>query len=64
MCHIVAAIAVICPLFIEDGNLFDGEGKKVANYFEITSPYELEKLQSLNEESENVVVNLLNWQVS
>ncbi|XP_073119086.1 uncharacterized protein [Henckelia pumila] len=58
-----SSIAVICPLFIEDGNLFDGEHRKVATYIEISSPHELEKLQSLNEESEHAVVNLLNWQV-
>ncbi|KZV24935.1 hypothetical protein F511_28703, partial [Dorcoceras hygrometricum] len=57
-----SSIAVICPLFIEDGNLFDAERKKVATYFEIFSPDEPEMLQSLNEETESAVVDLLNWQ--
>ncbi|XP_073287555.1 uncharacterized protein [Primulina huaijiensis] len=61
--ELAAEWSLICPLFVEDGILFDGERKKVANYFEISSPRELEKLQSLNEESENVVISLLNWQV-
>ncbi|XP_022844876.1 uncharacterized protein LOC111367963 isoform X4 [Olea europaea var. sylvestris] len=58
-----SSIALIHPLFIEEGNLIDGEQRKVANFFEISSPQQLEKLQPLKEEAENVVVDLLGWQV-
>ncbi|KAL0350912.1 UNVERIFIED_CONTAM: 3-dehydroquinate synthase [Sesamum radiatum] len=58
-----SSIALLSPLFIEDGGVFDGEHIKVANIFEISSPEELEKLQLLTEQIENVVVNLLDWQV-
>ncbi|KAL0343901.1 UNVERIFIED_CONTAM: 3-dehydroquinate synthase [Sesamum angustifolium] len=58
-----SSIALLSPLFIEDGGVFDGEHIKVANIFEISSPEELEKLQLLTEQVENVVVNLLDWQV-
>ncbi|KAI3452327.1 hypothetical protein Pfo_008992, partial [Paulownia fortunei] len=58
-----SSIALLFPLFIEEGGLFDGEHMKVATFFEISSPEQLEKLQPLNEPAENVVVNLLDWQV-
>ncbi|KAG8384719.1 hypothetical protein BUALT_Bualt04G0147500 [Buddleja alternifolia] len=57
------AIALLYPLFIEEGGLFDGDHMKVATFFEISSPEQLEKLQPLDERVENVVVNLLDWQV-
>ncbi|KAL2523427.1 3-dehydroquinate synthase [Forsythia ovata] len=58
-----SSIALIYPLFIEEGNLYDSEQRRVATLFEISSPQQLEKLQPLNEEAENVVVDLLGWQV-
>ncbi|KAL6552998.1 hypothetical protein OROGR_006840 [Orobanche gracilis] len=57
-----SSIALLFPLFIEEGGLFDGEHIKAASFFEISSPEQLEKLKPLNEQSENVVVNLLDWQ--
>ncbi|KAK6155108.1 hypothetical protein DH2020_009356 [Rehmannia glutinosa] len=57
-----SSIALLFPLFIEEGGLFDGEHMKIASFFEISSPEQLEKLQPLNEQAENVVVNLLDWQ--
>ncbi|PIN01194.1 3-dehydroquinate synthase II [Handroanthus impetiginosus] len=58
-----SSIALLSPLFIEEEGLFDGGHMKVATFFEISSPQELEKLQLSNEQAENVVVNLLDWQV-
>ncbi|KAL2456720.1 putative 3-dehydroquinate synthase [Abeliophyllum distichum] len=58
-----SSIVLIYPLFIEEGYLYDSEQRRVATLFEISSPQQLEKLQPLNEEAENVVVNLLGWQV-
>lgn len=58
-----AAMALLCPLFIEEGGLFDGEHVKVATLFEVSSPAQLENLQLLNDQAENIVVDLLDWQV-
>ncbi|EYU34096.1 hypothetical protein ABFS82_08G021300 [Erythranthe guttata] len=58
-----SSIALLYPLFIEEGGLFDGEHKKIAAFFEISSPEQLEKLQPLDELADNVVINLLDWQV-
>lgn len=59
----LAAIALLRPLFIEEGGLFDDDCKKVATFIEVSSPEKLENLQSLNDQTENIVVNLLDWQV-
>ncbi|KAL3813365.1 hypothetical protein ACJIZ3_014633 [Penstemon smallii] len=58
-----SSMALLSSLFNEEGGLFDGERRKVAAFFEIFSPEQLEKLQLLNEQAENVVVDLLDWQV-
>ncbi|GER50476.1 3-dehydroquinate synthase [Striga asiatica] len=55
------SIALLYPLFIEEGGLFDSERIKIASFFEISSPEQLEKLEPLNKQAENVVVNLLDW---
>ncbi|GFP79249.1 3-dehydroquinate synthase [Phtheirospermum japonicum] len=57
-----SSIALLFPLFIEEGGLFDSDHIKIASFFEISSPGQLEKLEPLNEQAENVVVNLLDWQ--
>ncbi|XP_051119681.1 uncharacterized protein LOC127243614 isoform X2 [Andrographis paniculata] len=58
-----SSTALLFPLFIEGEGLFDGEHSKVAAYYEISSPEQLQKLQPFNEDVENVVVDLLNWKV-
>ncbi|KAL8471551.1 hypothetical protein ACS0TY_028982 [Phlomoides rotata] len=58
-----SSIALLRPLFIEEGGIFDGDHTKVATFIEVSSPEQLENLLSLNDQAENVVVNLLDWQV-
>jgi len=58
-----AAIAVIYPLFVEEGRQIDHEHKSVAAFAEISSPQQLEQFQILEEQADKVVVNLLDWQV-
>nr|KAJ0219245.1 hypothetical protein LSAT_V11C300141810 [Lactuca sativa] len=57
------AIALINPIFIEDKSLFDNKAKLVATISEISSPQELEQLQSAYEHADNIIVDLLDWQV-
>lgn len=59
----LAAIALLHPLFVEEGGFFDDDRTKVATFIEVSSPEKLENLQSLNDQAENIVVNLLEWQV-
>ncbi|XP_028096456.1 uncharacterized protein LOC114296365 isoform X5 [Camellia sinensis] len=58
-----SAMALIHPLFIEKGELLDSEHKRVATFSEISSPDQLEQLQPEDEQAENIIVNLLDWQV-
>jgi len=41
----------------------DGQNKRVATIFDVSTPEELEELRPENEQAENIVVNLLDWQV-
>ncbi|CAA0828435.1 Unknown protein [Striga hermonthica] len=54
-----SSIALLYPLFIEQGGLFDNERVKIASFIEISSSEQLEKLEPSNEQA--VVVNLLDW---
>lgn len=56
-------IALICPLYVEEGGIFDKENRRVATIFEISNPQELLQLNPAKGEGENVVINLLDWQV-
>ncbi|XP_028096454.1 uncharacterized protein LOC114296365 isoform X3 [Camellia sinensis] len=47
----------------EKGELLDSEHKRVATFSEISSPDQLEQLQPEDEQAENIIVNLLDWQV-
>ncbi|XVF58233.1 hypothetical protein PTKIN_Ptkin07bG0048100 [Pterospermum kingtungense] len=58
-----SSIALIDPLFIREGGIFDGAGKRVATIFEVSTPAELKKLQPEDEHAGNVVIDLLDWQV-
>ncbi|XP_042754660.1 uncharacterized protein LOC111908865 [Lactuca sativa] len=58
-----SSIALINPIFIEDKSLFDNKAKLVATISEISSPQELEQLQSAYEHADNIIVDLLDWQV-
>ncbi|KAG4958761.1 hypothetical protein JHK87_035394 [Glycine soja] len=57
------SIAVICPLFVNEGEILDGQNKRVATIFDISTPEELEGLRPEDQKAENIVVNLLDWQV-
>ncbi|KAK1432853.1 hypothetical protein QVD17_09755 [Tagetes erecta] len=58
-----SSIALICPLFVEDDKVFNDEAKLVATFSEVSSPQQLEQLQALYERADNVIVDLLDWQV-
>lgn len=58
-----SAIALINPLFIKDGALIDKESRRVATFHEISSPQELDQQLLMDCLSDNVVVDLLDWQV-
>ncbi|KAJ9561994.1 hypothetical protein OSB04_007154 [Centaurea solstitialis] len=58
-----SSIALINPLFIEDKRLLDNDDKLVATFSEISSPEQLEQLQPAYEHADNVIVDLLDWQV-
>ncbi|XP_062009942.1 uncharacterized protein LOC133726412 [Rosa rugosa] len=58
-----SSIALIDPLLIKEGGIFDSENSRVATVVEVSNPKELEELQPENGVAENVVVDLLDWQV-
>ncbi|KAF5191509.1 3-dehydroquinate synthase [Thalictrum thalictroides] len=58
-----SSMAMICPLFIENGGIFDNENRRIAGFREISSPEQLSQFQSVDEEAENAVIDLLDWQV-
>ncbi|AES60076.2 putative 3-dehydroquinate synthase II [Medicago truncatula] len=58
-----SSIAVICPLFASEKEILDAQNKKVATIFDVSTPEELERLRPEDEQAENIVVNLLDWQV-
>ncbi|XP_042004714.1 3-dehydroquinate synthase homolog isoform X1 [Salvia splendens] len=58
-----SSLALLFPLFVEEGGLFDGEHVKVATLFEVSSPAQLKNLELLSDKADNVVVDLLDWQV-
>lgn len=61
----ITAIALIRPFFIEEeGGLFDNEDRRIATISEVSSPHDLQQLQPANDQAENVIINLLDWQVS
>lgn len=60
---VCTAIALIDPLFIKEGEVFDSAERRVGTIFEVSTPQELQKLQPADEEAENVVIDLLDWQV-
>ena len=56
-------IALIHPLFIEEEKLFDNEGRRVATFYEVSSLQQLQLLQPVDKQPDNVIINLLDWQV-
>ena len=57
------AMALLDPLFIKEGEVFDRVERRVATIFEVSTPKELQQLQPADEQAENIVIDLLNWQV-
>ncbi|KAJ0535658.1 putative 3-dehydroquinate synthase II [Helianthus annuus] len=58
-----SSIALIAPLFVEEAKIVDEAGNLVATFSEISSPQQLEQLQPVYERADNVIVDLLDWQV-
>ncbi|KAK9925110.1 hypothetical protein M0R45_033450 [Rubus argutus] len=58
-----SSMALIHPLLIQEGGIFDSDNTRVATILEVSNPKELEQLQPENGVAENVVVDLLDWQV-
>ncbi|WVZ14915.1 hypothetical protein V8G54_012481 [Vigna mungo] len=46
-----------------NGEVLDEQNKRVATIFDVSNPEELEGLRPEDEQAENIVVNLLDWQV-
>ncbi|XP_065878590.1 uncharacterized protein [Euphorbia lathyris] len=58
-----SSIAMIHPLFIEEGEVLDGKNERVATVFRVSSSQELLQLQPENAHTENIVFDLLDWQI-
>ncbi|KAL5582336.1 hypothetical protein UlMin_014778 [Ulmus minor] len=58
-----SSIALICPLYFEEGGIFDNGNKRVGTIFKVSNPQELELLKPENGLAENVVVDLQDWQI-
>ncbi|KAG8489857.1 hypothetical protein CXB51_017887 [Gossypium anomalum] len=56
-------IALIDPLFIKEGEIFNNAGGRVATIFQVSTPSELKKLHPEAHHVGNVVIDLLDWQV-
>lgn len=50
-------------MFIEDKKVIDGIGNVVASVFTVSTPEELGNLKIENEETENIVLDFLDWKV-
>ncbi|KAK7256717.1 hypothetical protein RIF29_30175 [Crotalaria pallida] len=55
-------VAVICPLIVDEGEILDGQNKRVATIFDVSSLDELERLRPGDAQAENIVVNFIDWQ--
>lgn len=58
-----AAIAMIKPLFIKDGDVLDDDERRVATIIGISTPEELARLRPEDGQPQNIVLDLLDWQV-
>lgn len=54
---------MIRPLFIKDRDIFDGDERRVATIIGISTPEELERLYPEDGQPQNIVLDLLDWQV-
>lgn len=59
-----AALALINPLFVEEGFIFDSEKREIATISHVSTPEEVLKIQSEDGcPAQHLVVDLLDWQV-
>ncbi|TXG59166.1 hypothetical protein EZV62_016995 [Acer yangbiense] len=58
-----SSMALLDPLFIKEGEVFDIVERRVATIFEVSTPKELQQLKPADEQAENIVIDLLNWQI-
>ncbi|KAF2316251.1 hypothetical protein GH714_041592 [Hevea brasiliensis] len=58
-----SSIALIYPLFIKEGEVLDDGNNRVATIFQVSTPEELQQLQPENAQAENIVIDLLDWQI-
>eukprot|EP00252_Welwitschia_mirabilis_P023704 TRINITY_DN6776_c0_g2_i3.p1 TRINITY_DN6776_c0_g2~~TRINITY_DN6776_c0_g2_i3.p1 ORF type:complete len:412 (+),score=81.25 TRINITY_DN6776_c0_g2_i3:258-1493(+) len=58
-----ASTATIQPLFVGNGRLYDHENKQVGLFAEISSPSQLEEINKMAGQSENVIIDCLDWQI-
>ncbi|CAF2007652.1 unnamed protein product [Brassica napus] len=56
-----SSVALVDTLFIDERQVTDGTGKVVAAVFEVSTPEELQMLKIENEQTENIVLGLLDW---
>ncbi|KAF2533705.1 hypothetical protein F2Q70_00032179 [Brassica cretica] len=56
-----SSVALVDTLFIGEKQVTDGTGKVVAAVFEVSTPEELQMLKIENEQTENIVLGLLDW---
>ncbi|CAN7025824.1 unnamed protein product [Brassica rapa subsp. trilocularis] len=56
-----SSVALVDTLFIDEKQVTDGTGKVVAAVFEVSTPEELQMLKIENEQTENIVLGLLDW---
>ncbi|KAF8087762.1 hypothetical protein N665_0568s0023 [Sinapis alba] len=56
-----SSVALVDALFIDEKQVTDGTGKAVAAVFEVSTPEELQKLKIENEQTDNIVLGLLDW---
>lgn len=57
------AIALLDPLFIKEDEVFDSVDRRVGSIVEVSTPQVLQQLQPADEQAENIVIDLLDWQV-
>ncbi|XP_010425658.1 PREDICTED: uncharacterized protein LOC104710716 isoform X2 [Camelina sativa] len=56
-----SSVALMDTLFIEEKRVIDGSGNVIASVFEVSTPEELQKLKIETEETENIVLDFLDW---
>ncbi|XP_030469720.1 uncharacterized protein LOC115688122 isoform X1 [Syzygium oleosum] len=58
-----SSLALINPLFVEEGDILDVEKKRVAMVRKVVSPEDVQKLQPESEQAQIVVIDFADWQV-